>query len=799
MTDVLSNIDKSPVFTPDRRSQPFWTQHEDSVLQASFLVAAQQIQEFERRRLVQAVMPSGFLQVGDRTIKTRGGDDIRVGDLVVGATGSDTNTFYIYAPDEQYTAFVNGWTITLYNMLGNGAASTSPPSADYLAIDVGTAPATGSRFDFAFLEVWKEELGSGDDLSPWGNVDTDQAAFTNDTPDSRVSGGAVNAIVELRSRLRVVEGVGYADHPLGLDDTANVFARGGASADTSHTFTYQGRGLWRAGSGNGSSRSALSSTDGYAYAIPIAVVFRRNRDNWSSTNLNGAEVIGTTATRPDGLSSNEVAAADVDDLRPHIGTFVDLGSLVRDTRHRMAANTLRLGLRQDDVSNTLWGTEIQRVEDMETVSGITSNSVRRRFSDEVAAQECSAFMTTGSSTTGLSDVFTYTQSSKEIEVVASEVAASATVADTTPTVVWTSTGNDAVLTDAGWSGLGTATATATLDNSASTWQSSGEFMISADVTVPAAAALTRVPSEVHSAVFGTGTSPNMYVASTLADLNLTNLSSNNANGVLVDGRTRGITEIARRQNGITASAAGVAQADGPILDASGSGTINGRIVTGLSNGQTINVVYGYAPSSNSSNNITVRYSYRPPLTPPLPTTLDLEMLYMEPVLVTSNLGTGGGHRGQPYLSPLLHVPESTTAHTTEPDHPDASLDNHNDLTISDFGGNWGVINLPALFETPWQLISELSDGATDNEGRTYYGQADQPYVARAQTLSSGQWHRTAQYGLGRVRTTDGVFLQDELVLVCFSETTDEVDNKVGVRSDADSSFAVGVYPLRTIL
>ena len=790
-TDVLSNIEKSPVFTPDRRSQSFWTQHEDAVLQASFLVASQQIQEYERRRLVQAIMPSGFLQVGDRTIKTRAGADIRVGDLVVGATGSDINTFYIYAPDEQYTAFVNGWTITLYNMLGNGA--TSPPSADYLAIDLGTAPATGSRFDFAFLEVWKEELGSSDGLSPWGNVDAAETDFPNDAADSRVSGGAVNAIVELRSRLRVDQGVDYADHPFGLDDTANVFARGGASAPvSSHTFAYQGKGLWRAGSGNATSRSALSSTDGYSYAIPIAVVFRRNRDNWSSTNRNGAEAIGMTATRPDGLSYDQVAAADVDDLRPHIGTFVDLSSLVRDTRHRMAANELGLGLRQDATTTALWGTEIQRSEGLTTVSGITPNSARRRFSDEEATQECADVMTTGSNDTALSDVFVYTHSSRLITIDASDVAASATVSASAPKVVWVSTGSTGVITDAGWSGLGTGTATATLATGDSGYQSSGNFMVSADITVPAAAALTKVPSQVHSAIFGSSTS--MYVAATRSDLNLTKLTSTGAYGVLIDGRTRGITEIARRES-LTASGTTVT-ASGPVLDTS-AGTANGSLVTGLSNNQTINVVYGRALSS--SEDITVHYSYRPPLTPPLPTTLDLEMLYMEPVIVTSNLGTGGGHRGQPYLNAVLHIPESTTAHSSEPGRPDASLNNHVDLSVVGFGGDWGVIDLPVMFQTPWKSITELNNADTDNESRPYYGRADQPYIARGATLIEGQWHRTAQYGLARATSTSGAFLQDEMVLVCFSETTDGTDNKVGALAGADSAFAVGVYPLRTIL
>ena len=663
MADQLRNINRGPAFDPERRSQAFWTHYEDQNLRAGDLVANQQINEYERRLLAQTLMSSGFLHVGDRQIKDSDDDGIRPGDMVVGDTGSDTNQFYIYAPDEQYRAFVNGWTITLYNVRGNSAAAG--PSDDYLSIELNEAPATGSRFDMVWLEVYKKELSSSEDIYPWGNVDTDETAISNDTADSNSSLGVLNAIVEVRSVIRVADGVDYANHPLGMDDTDNVLARGSKSADTIYTFSYQGQGLWRAGNGSSGAKTALGTIDGYSYALPIAVIARRNRANWSSSNLNGAEAIGTTATRPDGLSYNEVVAGDLDDLRPHVSPQHDLSEITRRSRDLIARNTLRLGLRQDDVSAALQGNELLRGESLPSTS---RNSVRRRWSDEEAAQTYSAFLTTGSDDSGLSDVFDYDHSDREITIDATDVATGAVVDEDTPEIRWVSTGDAVVLTSAGWSGLGTASATVVLDTSGSGYQASGEFMIAADIVVPAGGVLTKVPTEVHSATRG---STDMTVVSQASDLNFSNVTGTGW-GLVVDGRTRGIVDVVRRQQ-VTASGT-TAKASGPIVLVS-AGTARGRLITGLSNGDTVDVLYGRNLGTGAADDIEVFYSYRTPMTPALPTTLAIEMLYMEPSIVSSNLGTGGGHRGQPYLNPLLHVPESDDAHTTEPSRPDAEINN----------------------------------------------------------------------------------------------------------------------------
>lgn len=94
-------------------------------------------------------------------------------------------------------------------------------------------------------------------------------------------------------------------------------------------------GLWIAGQGNTASASALGSVDGFVYALPVALVARRN-DAFATGGFNpvsntagcpgvghggyanphlGIVVPAATSDRPDGLFADQVAAQDVVDLR----------------------------------------------------------------------------------------------------------------------------------------------------------------------------------------------------------------------------------------------------------------------------------------------------------------------------------------------------------------------------------------------------------------------------------------------------------------------------------------------------
>jgi len=795
MPDKLQNIAKSPIFSPDRRSQAFWSQYENKHLLGSVVTLIQQIQEFKLNQLIAHLAPSGFLQV-DRPVRTHGDVEIVLGSLVVGTTFNDANLLRVYAPGEALIALAHGWPITLHNIRVNGA--TGSFGEDYLAIQLNDGPATQNRFDLVFLEVWREEIDGSDTIYPWGNVQSASTAIPNDLIDSRESQGQINRALEIRSRIRIIDGVDFPNHPFGLSDTAAVKAQGGAVSASSYTFANMGAthgdyGLWRAGDGDDDSRSALSCTDGYSYAIPIALIHRRNQSAFALTNPNGSvnKISDGTSDRPDGLYYDQVADRDVLDLR--LATSLnhrDPAALIRAYRQAILGNTCRLVLAQNGQAGhaNVWGTEIMRVEGLSTGddTGVDEtmepDACRRLYSDESADQATVGFITNGSDDTDLNQVVSYTFSTQTITLEATHTDASAVIKNATPVMKWTLDGETVALSGS-WSGLGGTTATATLDTGDSHYKASGQFYIEFQITYPSGAGITKVPITVHKITFN-GT--DMYVGDEISDLNLTNLSSTGSYGIAIENRTRAIVEIARREQ-LTANGNGIAIASGKVLAAS-AGTPSGGIVTGLSPSQIIDGVYALTPVT--SDKIFLYYAYVPPQTPSLPSTLDLSLLHLDDRLFASNLGTGGGNDGQPWYNPLVHIPENASI------SKDSDLTNTSDLLISDFGGNWGLLELPVLFQTPWELVTQLSSNSTDGEGRPFYSDSDQDFIARAQSLTSGQWHRTALFSLARVKSGSGLLATGTLVLVCFSETTNEADNRAGVQGS--STFAVAIYPIKDI-
>ena len=200
-------------------------------------------------------------------------------------------------------AHVNGWLIPVAGTL-TGAPPGSPNDTDYgnvIALDPPPESSGDYRIDFVFLEVWKARIQpnpqsknkpSESGIYRYGNVETGFAYLIDDLKDPAI-GFETNQRVQIQYRIRVVKGlVGLSLNPDGFDPVV-VKAQGAADAPTPLTFTNMRQtlgdpGLWRAGDGT---QNILGTVDGYSYAVPIAIVFRRNAAAWAgnpSQNLNGA-------------------------------------------------------------------------------------------------------------------------------------------------------------------------------------------------------------------------------------------------------------------------------------------------------------------------------------------------------------------------------------------------------------------------------------------------------------------------------------------------------------------------------
>ncbi|NBP24923.1 MAG: hypothetical protein EBU81_10340, partial [Proteobacteria bacterium] len=184
-------------------------------------------------------------------------------------------------------ANVNGWIIPV-------TGTMNPNGVTGNRINLFPPPASDSRIDFVFLEVWLAQLApnpstankpSATTIWKYGNVMFGGTNEPDDLEDPAI-GFETTERVQLQYRLRVYgsgsglgASVNLAVYPDGLGDP-NVVAQGTAATPLAGFPFLNMRealgdpGLWRAG--DGVATNALGTVDGYVYAIPVAAVFRRN-------------------------------------------------------------------------------------------------------------------------------------------------------------------------------------------------------------------------------------------------------------------------------------------------------------------------------------------------------------------------------------------------------------------------------------------------------------------------------------------------------------------------------------------
>jgi len=248
----------------------------------------------------------------------------------------EANTFFM----NQARALVNGYRIDF----------SKYSSQDKVKILLNAPPANGTRQDFVFLEAWLEEVvpGASDAIFyPFGNTfygdstSIDGVTLENTShsggnfPEYDTSTGyhcrandpniseflanpahnvglATNGyFVQMRWRLRVVDDVSELTESASQDQL-KIFAQGQTAAPGSVPFNaiVEDAGIDLAD-------DAALASDGKVYAMPMAVIHRRNTTAWAFNNRNGnaTALVSGVSDRPDGLFNDEVTEHDVKDLR----------------------------------------------------------------------------------------------------------------------------------------------------------------------------------------------------------------------------------------------------------------------------------------------------------------------------------------------------------------------------------------------------------------------------------------------------------------------------------------------------
>jgi hypothetical protein len=201
-------------------------------------------------------------------------------------------------------AVVNGWPIPVC-----GTQTGSPPLAanntefwNRILLNPPPSGTGANQPDFVFLEAWLQriDVDPPNSSSPapgkpargfvyrFGNT---ECGFSN-LPDELIDPNInyeTSKRVQIQYRIRVVSNVGLSNYPEGFDPTL-VKAQGALSAPSTVPFSNMRKelgdaGLWRAGTGD---PTTFGTADGYVYAIPVCVVFRRNTQSFATTNLAGA-------------------------------------------------------------------------------------------------------------------------------------------------------------------------------------------------------------------------------------------------------------------------------------------------------------------------------------------------------------------------------------------------------------------------------------------------------------------------------------------------------------------------------
>lgn len=278
------------------------------------------------------LLPSGWLQVGEASLvaasDTASAEGAAVDGQIITSVGYQADTFKLISKGG-LRAVVNGWPLVIQG--------TDSVDINNVITLESMASTSGGRLDFVFLEVWRELVDKNGVVYQYGNTDADTLANDLDTAKR----------IQLRYRIRVSNGISGSTE--GFDGTVYAAAALPVGSVSSYTFSNQvdagDAGLWLAGDGSSSAKTALGSVDGYSYAIPMFMVYRRGHSagfsilDMSSTAVSKGD--GVVSDRPDGYFYDVVYPTDIVDLRHRILVGRDISALVEKTFKSLTQGTLR--------------------------------------------------------------------------------------------------------------------------------------------------------------------------------------------------------------------------------------------------------------------------------------------------------------------------------------------------------------------------------------------------------------------------------------------------------------------------
>ena len=280
----------SSAYTPKAGIQTVKFGYDEPLLEVE-LNELQQIQNEQRASLARNLFPSGFIELVSKNFS---GEPI------------------IYQPNDSLTDLLNCIAIAPSKVIVNGMEiilsgnSSFNGYNDYILLNLGKAPATGTREDLVYLEVWEESLSYEDAINKYGYINGN-VIDNYSMLDSRVQAETSMRTI-LRWDIKVAKNINFETFPSGLGYANSYnFSNVQATVDGTLGFEYNqyliycsatdsifkdepfygDYNLYVAGRPDYTIASPTIVSK-YIFAIPMFRVKRRNREDYSLDNFNGS-------------------------------------------------------------------------------------------------------------------------------------------------------------------------------------------------------------------------------------------------------------------------------------------------------------------------------------------------------------------------------------------------------------------------------------------------------------------------------------------------------------------------------
>jgi hypothetical protein len=205
-------------------------------------------------------------------------------------------------------------------------------------------------YDFVFLEVWKKLVGELDPIYPFGNVNA--APYADNELVYDTIGIETTKRVQVQYRIRSKKLQTFTGGSEGFDQSS-IYPIGGRTSEyeySNYIYTSKGSsdpGLYVSGSGSSVDQGILNTVDGYVYAIPMFIVYRRKEGSFPSDNIHsttvtlGSYLTGYRSDRSDQKLLDVVYSTDLVDQRHKIvPSMSDISIAAEETFNKLVTGDL---------------------------------------------------------------------------------------------------------------------------------------------------------------------------------------------------------------------------------------------------------------------------------------------------------------------------------------------------------------------------------------------------------------------------------------------------------------------------